>query len=129
MNETQRAAELQAMLQGIDLPATRGELLEYATAQEGGASFRRDLEALPDREFRSLDEVGEQLARVQPAPAPRPLAVSHEESDQPPGGHAYTDPRAEPGAVRPDWPDDNPPQKTIEQQAMSQQTQQRRQQG
>jgi hypothetical protein len=100
----QRAAELQVLLEGVALPSTRHELIDYAAKQPGGGSFMRELERLSDREFSSLDEVGEELAAVQPDQrrgrphAPRP------ESGVPPGGDAYTDPSAEPGAVREQGP-------------------------
>jgi hypothetical protein len=62
------------------------------------------LAQLPDREFRSLDEVGEELQPVQPEwkqPGPdRP----REESGAPPGGDAYLDPAAEPGGIRENGP-------------------------
>lgn len=128
MNATQRTSELQALLEGIALPATREELLDYAAGQQGGEGFRGDLESLPEREFRSLDEVAEELVRVQPQAAAPRVAVPHEESDEPPGGEAYTDPNAEPGAVRPDWPEENPPHKVVDEQAKTQKTQQQRQQ-
>jgi Protein of unknown function (DUF2795) len=100
MTSFQRAAELQVLLEGVALPATRQKLIDYAAAQSDAASFERELERLPDRKFGSLDEVGEELASVQPdhcrgePKAPRP------ESGVPPGGEAYTDPSPEPGAVR-----------------------------
>jgi hypothetical protein len=96
-------AELQVLLEGVPLPATRQELLEYASRQENGGVAAL-LERLADREYGSLDEVGEELLPVQPAwPQPdarRPRA----ESDLPPGGEAYTDASAEPGWVREDGP-------------------------
>jgi|ERR671930_2563639 hypothetical protein len=103
MTSFQRAAELQSLLEGVALPASRAELIDYAARQPGGESFRHELERLPEREFSSLDEVGEELAAVQPASTtdaqkPRP------ESGVPPGGDAYTDAAAEPGAVREDGP-------------------------
>ena len=95
---TKDVAELQVVLEGVPLPAGRRELIEYARA-ENGARFAPLLAQLPDREFQSLDDVGEALLPVQPdwcstAKAPR------EESGKPPGGPAYTDASAEPGAVR-----------------------------
>jgi Protein of unknown function (DUF2795) len=126
--DSQRAAELQVLLEGIGLPASRQELIDYAASQSDGNGFVADLRSLPDREFRSLDEVGEELLPVQPDRSDERLAIPRDESGQPPGGDAYTDPDSEPGAVRPDWPEDNPPQKTIEQQTETQQTQKQRQQ-
>jgi hypothetical protein len=91
-------AELQVLLEGVPLPAGKQELIDYANRQE--ACRVALLERLPDREFKSLDEVGEELLPVQPE---RRVSGSHEtreESDLPPGGTAYTDVSAKPGAVR-----------------------------
>lgn len=119
------ATELQVVLEGVPLPATKSELVEYARTQDADAARR--LESLPDREYRSLDEVGEALAPVQPSRPEPEVAVPHEESDAPPGGDAYVDPNPEPGAVRPSAPPWNPPQKTLEQHCKTQKEQQQRQ--
>jgi Protein of unknown function (DUF2795) len=124
--DTQRAAELQVLLEGVSLPAHKRELVAYARSQDGDAA--RALESLPDREYRSIDEVGEALAPVQPSRAQPHAAVPREESDAPPGGDAYVDPHPEPGAVRHDVPPSNPPQKILESQTQSQKEQQQRQQ-
>jgi hypothetical protein len=126
--DMQRSAELQVLLEGVDLPAKRRELVDYASRQDDGGRFLADLRSLPDREYRTLDEVGEELLQVQPSSEPQLLQLPRDESGRPPGGDAYTDPDAEPGAVREDWPEDNPPQKALEQQTETQKTQQQRQQ-
>ena len=113
--DTQRVAELQALLEGVSLPARREELIEYASRQTEDDRFVRLLAALPEAEFRSLDEVGEALRPTQPAPGAKRIVLPREESGQPPGGDAYTDTDTEPGAVHQDWPEDNPPQKALEQ--------------
>jgi Protein of unknown function (DUF2795) len=92
-------AQLQVLLQGVPLPAEKRELIEYARGQdhEGLAGL---LERLPDREYKSIDEVGEELAPVQPE-RPNPYEEHpRAESDLPPGGDAYTKASAEPGQVR-----------------------------
>jgi hypothetical protein len=122
----QRAAELQVVLEGVALPAKKQQLLDYARTQDAAAVS--DLEALPDREYSSLDEVGEALAPVQPSRAQSLLQHAHEESGDPPGGGSYTDPHPEPGSLRPSIPPTNPPQKTLEKQAETQKRQQKRQQ-
>lgn len=122
----QRAAELQVVLEGVPLPAKKGELIEYAREQD--AATVSDLQALPDREYSSLDEVGEALAPVQPSRAQSLLKRPHEESGEPPGGGSYTDPHPEPGSLRPSIPPANPPEKTLEKQAETQKQQQKRQQ-
>lgn len=121
----QRAAELQSVLEGVPLPAQKADLLAYAGDQD--ASAAADLQGLPDREYASLDEVGEALAPVQPEwPSPA-VHEPRDESGQPPGGDAYVDPHPEPGAVRPSGPSSNPPQKALEQQTKTQKQQQERQ--
>lgn len=122
----QRAAELQVVLEGMPLPAQKNELVAYARRQDEGAA--RDLSSLPDREYRSLDEVGEALAPAQPPRDDAPSPLPHEESDLPPGGNAYTDTNPETGAVPDDAPPHNPPQKAIEQQSKTLKEQQKRQQ-
>lgn len=119
------AAEIQVVLEGVPLPAEKQELLAYARAQDQAAAQR--LASIPDREYSSLDEVGEALAPVQPTrPRPDPPRP-RDESGQPPGGDAYLDPHAEPGAVRPSGPASNPPQKVLEQQSKTQKEQAERQ--
>jgi hypothetical protein len=122
--DNQGAAELQALLEGVPLPATKRELVAYARTQDGDAA--RYLESLPDREYRSLDEVGEALAPVQPSRS-QSEPLPHEESGEPPGGEDYVTPHPEPGAVRHDAPPSNPPQKALESQTQAQTEQLERQ--
>jgi hypothetical protein len=98
--DTSRAAELQVLLTGVPLPATKDELLEYAVRQRAEPHFLEALRALPDRGYSSIDEVAEELVHVQPAAPPRLPPHPREESGEPPGGDAYTDPDSEPGRVR-----------------------------
>jgi hypothetical protein len=104
MTSFQRAAMLQALLEGVPLPASRDELIDYAEQQDGGHAFRPELERLPDREYGALDEVGEVLAPVQPSWEGAQPHAPEPESGLPPGGDAYTDATAEPGAVRENGP-------------------------
>ena len=122
---TQTAALIQVVLEGVPLPASKAELVDYARREDPDAA--RLLETIPDREYRSLDEVGEALAPVQPPRSQPEAAVPREESDKPPGGDAYIDPHPEPGAVRHDAPPENPPQKALEQQTKAQREQLERQ--
>jgi hypothetical protein len=62
---SQRAAEIQVVLEGVRLPATRGELIAYARRWDPVAAS--ELGAIPDRAYDRIDEVGEVLLRVQPA--------------------------------------------------------------
>ena len=122
---TQSAVLIQVALEGVSLPATKAELVDYARREDPDAA--RLLEALPEREYRSLDEVGEALAPVQP-PQPQPdAAVPREESGEQPGGENYVKPHPEPGAVRHDAPPSNPPQKALEKQTKTQTEQLERQ--
>jgi hypothetical protein len=96
------AAELKTVLTGVPLPARQPELLEYAVQQHAEPPLLAALRTLPDeRQYKSLDEVVEELLPVQP---PSLSSVPHEpkaESGNPPGGESYTEPDPEPGAVRP----------------------------
>jgi hypothetical protein len=95
-----RVAELQVLLEGVALPATKGTLVDYARRQGADTGALALLDALPDREYASLDEVGETLHPVQPASSTSQPYAPKPESGEPPGGEAYTDPSAEPGRVR-----------------------------
>jgi hypothetical protein len=125
--DTQRATEIQAVLEGIPLPATRSSLIEYARSQD--ATVADDLARLPDGAYDRLDLVGDRLLGRAPVPEAlvrRPRA----ESGEPPGGPDYVEPAPhDTGAVRDDAPPDNPPQKTLETQSKAQKRQQKIQQG
>lgn len=95
-------AQLEALLEGVQLPAKKHELLEYARQQD--QKLARLLEDLPEREYRALDEVGEALAPAQPPPVPSRVGLPREESGLPPGGDDYVNPAPVSGAVRPDGP-------------------------
>ncbi len=60
------AAELKTTLQGVTLPAEKPALLEYAVRRHAEPVFLSALRSLPDREYESLDDVVEDLLRVQP---------------------------------------------------------------
>ncbi|HZQ83112.1 MAG TPA: DUF2795 domain-containing protein [Gaiellaceae bacterium] len=118
---SQRAAQVQVVLEGIPLPATKSDLIAYARAQD--PAVVSDLEGLPDELFRRLDEVGELLMRVPSAPKPGPR-LPRAESGVPPGGADYLTPFPDDtGKVRHDAPPANPPQKAIEQQTKRQKRQ------
>jgi hypothetical protein len=93
-------AELQVLLEGVPLPASKQELIDHAHRERAGPGELALLEALPDREFGSLDEVGETLYPVQPVTPAKQPEQPEPESGLPPGGEAYTDPAPVPGAVR-----------------------------
>lgn len=119
-------AELQVLLEGVALPASKDELIRYAREQDGGGRALSLLEHLPEREYRRLDDVGEALAPVQPS-SEEQEPLPHEESDVTPGGAEYTTAHPNPGKVRDDAPPGNPPQKVIEQQKKTQNAQKERQ--
>ena len=121
-----QTAELQVLLEGVSLPASKDELIRYAREQQDAEGAVRLLERLPEREFRTLDEVGEMLAPVQ-AYSSDEAPLPHEESDLPPGGDDYVNPHPSSGAVRNDAPRDNPPQNAIEKQTKAQKEQKERQ--
>jgi hypothetical protein len=98
--ELSAVAELQVLLEGVPLPNERSSLVEYARDEGARADQIAALYRLPDRRYDNIDEVAEELVRVQP---PREHEVPHrprEESGAPPGGDAYTQPHPESGAVR-----------------------------
>jgi len=119
----QRAAEIQVVLEGVKLPATRDELMRYAGLQDAEAAV--DLERIPDRKYESLDEVGEELAPTQPARHSKDRLPKAESGKQP-GGDDYLRPFPESGRVRTDAPPGNPPEKAINKAA---QTVKKQQQG
>jgi uncharacterized protein DUF2795 len=98
------AALVQAVLEGVPLPAERAELIDYAGRQEDADRVLGLLLEVPDREYGTLDEVGEALAPVQPSATRGRVHEPRPESGLPPGGDAYTDAGAEPGAVRRNGP-------------------------
>ena len=95
-----RAVELQSLLEGVALPAEKPALLEYAVRQHAEPAFISALRSLPERQYESLDEIGEELLHVQPGPEPDEPHAPHEESGAPPGGDAYIDQHPDTGQVR-----------------------------
>jgi hypothetical protein len=84
------AAETQVVLEGVPLPAEKRRLLEYAQRQDAEPRVLAALRSIPDREYRAIDEVGEELARVQPSPQKGQPHEPGEESGKPPGHDDYT---------------------------------------
>ena len=120
----EQVATVQALLEGVDLPASKDDLVRYARRHDPAAAAL--LERLPDREYGRIDEVGEELAPVQPRrseDAPLPRA----ESGSPPGGENYVTAHPTPGRLKVNAPPDNPPEKAIEQQTKTQNEQKQRQ--
>jgi uncharacterized protein DUF2795 len=88
--DTQDAAILKTTLVGVELPAEPRDLVAYAVAEGASRLVVGRLASLEKDEYESLDEVVEEILRVQP-PRPNPEAREpHEESGAPPGGDAYT---------------------------------------
>jgi Protein of unknown function (DUF2795) len=93
-------AELQTLLEGVALPNERSALLKYALREGASGEQLALLKRLPERRFDNLDEVAEQLVRVQPAYEHEVPYSPREESGDPPGGDAYTQPHPQSGQVR-----------------------------
>ena len=93
----QRSAEIQVVLEGVTLPATRDELVRYAAQYDEAAA--RELLSIPDREYDRIDAVAAELTAVEPV-RPEPERLPQPESGLPPGGDAYLDPSPEPGAAQ-----------------------------
>ena len=77
--EAQRAAEIQVVLEGIRLPASRDALVRYARPEDAAAASA--LQRLPDREYDRLDAVGEELMRT-PEPPTNPPRQTIEQQTQ-----------------------------------------------
>lgn len=123
----QRSAEIQALLEGVPLPASRSVLVSYAYAQDPATA--RELEQqLPDREFDRLDAVGDALVQP-PLPPEPPQLPPRAESGRPPGGDDYVTAFPSSGAVRSSAPRTTPPQQTIQQQTKLQKKQKKKQEG
>ena len=97
---TASSAQLKVLLSGVELPAEKPALLEYAVRQRAEPQLIDALQSLPSREYESLDEVAEAFVRVQPARVPAVPGPPREESGEPPGGDAYTDLHPNTGQVR-----------------------------
>jgi hypothetical protein len=93
-------AELQVLLEGVPLPNERASLLRYALSEGASGDQLALLQKLPERRYDNLDEVAEELVRVQPAYEHEDPESPREESGEPPGGEAYTELRPESGEVR-----------------------------
>jgi hypothetical protein len=98
--EPATVAELQVLLEGVPLPNELSSLVRYALHEGASGEQIALLRRLPERRYDNLDEVGEELARVQPAAEDEEPEPPHEESGAPPGGEAYTQQNPESGAVR-----------------------------
>jgi Protein of unknown function (DUF2795) len=83
-------AELQVLLEGVPLPYERSSLVNYAIHE--GATWQQLalLRQLPERKFDNIDEVAEELVRVQPEREREVPDEPREESGEPPGGDVYT---------------------------------------
>lgn len=119
--KAQQANEIQALLEGVPLPATRDMLVRYAQAEDGDVAALLQ-QRLPDQEFSHLDDVAELLTGgVTPPHPPTPLPIP--ESGKPPGGDDYLNPSPEPGRVR----NTSPQSQVLEQQTKTQKKQKAKQ--
>ena len=80
------AARVQALLEGVPLPAEKHELVSYGRQQQPEPDELAVLQRLPDREYETLDEVGEEIASVQPSREKPEAEEPREASDAVPGG-------------------------------------------
>jgi hypothetical protein len=60
---TASSAQLKVLLVGVELPAEKPALLEYAVRQRAEPQLIDALRALPPRKYASVDEVVEALLR------------------------------------------------------------------
>ena len=89
MSDEASLAELQALLEGVDLPAGKRELVDYARGHGADDSQLAALDRLHDDEYASLDDVAEALRPVQPTAPAVPPSPPEPESGAPPGGDEY----------------------------------------
>lgn len=101
MDGLRLSAVTQVVLEGAELPAKKKELVAYAEHQRRApAEVLAALRSLPDRDYERLDEVGEEIASVQPPYGPPSRYTPQSEDGAVPGGESYVEPRPEPGAIR-----------------------------
>jgi hypothetical protein len=62
---TASSAQLKVLLAGIELPAEKPALLEHAVRKRAEPQLIDALQSLPAREYGSLDEVLDELLRVE----------------------------------------------------------------
>jgi hypothetical protein len=60
---TASSAQMKVLLAGVELPAEKSALLEYAVRQRADPQLIDALRSLPPREYASVDEVVEELLR------------------------------------------------------------------
>ena len=80
---------MESLLVGVELPAKRRRLVEYAARQGADQAVLDSLRRLPKDEYELLSDVGEELQRVQPVES-HETQLPREESGDPPGGERYT---------------------------------------
>jgi hypothetical protein len=83
-------AQIEELLVGVPLPATKQELVDYARAQPGGSRAAERLQRIADREYTAIQDAGEELEPVQPERSTPAIEPPSPESGKPPGGDAYT---------------------------------------
>jgi len=93
-------AELQTLLEGVDLPAEKRQLVQYAAANGATSAQLALVGSLAQDEYDMIDEVGEELFPVQPEWDDEVPHQPREESGRPPGGDDYTNPAPVSGSVR-----------------------------
>ena len=62
MSDNTSAADVQAALSGIDYPASREHLVEYAGGQRAPESVLNALRNLPEREYSDAADVGQAVS-------------------------------------------------------------------
>jgi hypothetical protein len=82
-------AQIEELLVGVPLPATKQELVDYARSQPGGSRAAERLQRIADREYAAIQEAGEELEPVQPDRSAPRIEAPTPESGLPPGGKAY----------------------------------------
>src|SRR4051812_25338477 len=92
-------AQVEALLVGVRLPASKDELVRYARAQPAGDRAAARLQSIPDRRYTAIQDAGEELEPVQPERRTQRIEPPKPESGRPPGGPAYVGDSTEPPNV------------------------------
>jgi Protein of unknown function (DUF2795) len=80
-------ARIEGDLVGLELPATKGRIVQWMREHDGHVEA---VQQLPEREYKSPNEVGEALAPVQPLDIVEPAHPGTTQSGDPPGRDRYT---------------------------------------
>lgn len=84
-NDTDKAGipNILELFDGIDFPASKISLIDYAIDQDASEEVLEQLRAMPERDYRSIHEVGRFANRIEPLPGAANQWSSEESHDLP----------------------------------------------